>query len=170
MTTCSDIQGLMEAAAAVVALRNTLERWLHGSPAEDVMLGGVAVPTLRKLVATIDERESRAAQEAIAEGVAQVVALKTQVAELEASVAAQVLTLKGISPVATPLAENAAPTAAFDGETGILSLGIPAGRTGAQGPPGPPGQAPVIDTIECGGAYAEPLTMLDGGTAAGPEE
>lgn len=170
MTTCRDIQGLTEAAYAVIVLRDTLERWLHGSPTQDVMLGGVAVPTLRKLVAIIDERESRAAQDAIDAGISQATAIKNQVAELEAVVAAKVATLQGITPHAVPLPEDAAPTAAFDPDTGILALGIPQGKTGLQGPPGPPGEAPVIDFIECGGAYAQPLTTLDGGHAAGREE
>lgn len=170
MTTCRDIQGLLEAVHAIMYLRDTLERWLHGKPTEQVQLGGVAVPTLRGLIAAIDERESKAAQEAIREGVAEVVALKNQVTDIEAAVAAQVLSLKGISPAATQLPEGAPPTAAYDPETGVLALGIPAGQTGARGPAGPPGQAPVIDTIECGGAYAVPLTILDGGNAACPEE
>lgn len=62
-TGCKDIAGLMDAAYAIMVLRDTLERWLHGLPTEDVILGGVPVPTLRKLVATIDERESRAAED-----------------------------------------------------------------------------------------------------------
>lgn len=170
MTTCKDIQGLIDAAYAIMYLRDTLERWLHGTPTEQVQLGGVAVPTLRGLIAAIDERESRAAEEAIREGIAQVVALKNQVADIEAGIAAKVTALKGINPSLTQLPEDAAPTAAYDPETGTLTLGIPAGKTGARGPAGPPGQAPVIDTIECGGAYAAPLTILDGGNAAGPEE
>lgn len=166
MTTDSkDISGLIDAAYALIKLRGTLELWLHGSPWQDVMLGGAAVPSLRKLVATIDERESHAAQEAIADGISEVVSLKSRVVELSQGVAAMVAELKCINPAITLLGENAAPTAAYDSETGTLSLGIPAGKTGAQGPPGPPGQAPNIDTLDCGGAYSEPLTIIDGGFA-----
>lgn len=169
-TGCKDIAGLMDAAYAIMVLRDTLERWLHGLPTEDVILGGVPVPTLRKLVATIDERESRAAEEAIDDGIRSVVVLKNRVAALADAVDDQVTTLKGITPTAAPLAENAAPTAAWDAVTGILALGIPAGKTGATGPAGPPGTAPVIDSIDCGGAYSQPLTILDGGHAAGTED
>lgn len=169
MATCKDIAGLTDAAHAIVVLRDALERWLHGGPTEHVLLGGVPVPTLRNLVATIDERESMAAEEAIADGIREVVVLKNQVAQMEAAVAAQVASLRGLTPTASPLPEGTPPTAAWDPETGILSLGIPAGPSGPQGPPGPPGEAPVIDVIECGGAYAHALTHLDGGHAAGPE-
>ena len=41
--------------------------------------------------------------------------------------------------VAITLAAGASATADYDAETGILTLGIPAGETGAMGPMGPPG-------------------------------
>jgi hypothetical protein len=39
------------------------------------------------------------------------------------------------------------------------------GETGPTGPGGPPGFAPRIDTIDCGGAYENQLTTIDGGYA-----
>jgi hypothetical protein len=40
------------------------------------------------------------------------------------------------------------------------------GETGPTGPGGPPGTAPRIDTIDCGGAYENQLTTIDGGYAS----
>lgn len=48
-----------------------LHRAVHGSETETVLLGGVATPSYRKLVADVDARESAAAKTEIAKGVAE---------------------------------------------------------------------------------------------------
>lgn len=164
-TGCGDIAKLLEAAHALVVYRDTIDKWLNGTETEDVTLGGVSVPTLRKMAATIDERESRAAQEVIDEGVSAVVAIKNSLLELAEEVSGKVENIVGITATATILPEGAAPTAAYDRDTGALVLGIPAGATGKTGPAGPPGQAPAADVIDCGGASGARLTILDGGSA-----
>lgn len=164
-TGCGDIAKLLEAAHALVVYRDTIDKWLNGTETEDVTLGGVSVPTLRKMAATIDERESRAAQEVIDEGVSAVVAIKKSLLELAEEVSGKVENIVGITATATILPEGAAPTAAYDRDTGALVLGIPAGATGKTGPAGPPGQAPAADVIDCGGASGARLTILDGGSA-----
>lgn len=164
-TGCGDIAKLLEAAHALVVYRDTIDKWLNGTETEDVTLGGVSVPTLRKMAATIDERESRAAQEVIDEGVSAVVGIKNSLLELAEEVSGKVENIVGITATATILPEGAAPTAAYDRDTGALVLGIPAGATGKTGPAGPSGQAPAADVIDCGGASGARLTILDGGSA-----
>lgn len=164
-TGCGDIAKLLEAAHALVVYRDTIDKWINGTETEDVTLGGVSVPTLRKMAATIDERESRAAQEVIDEGVSAVVAIKNSLLELAEEVSGKVENIVGITATATILPEGVAPTAAYDRDTGALVLGIPAGATGKTGPAGPPGQAPAADVIDCGGASGARLTILDGGSA-----
>lgn len=164
-TGCGDIAKLLEAAHALVVYRDTIDKWINGTETEDVTLGGVSVPTLRKMAATIDERESRAAQEVIDEGVSAVVAIKNSLLELAEEVSGKVENIVGITATATILPEGAAPTAAYDRDTGALVLGIPAGATGKTGPAGPSGQAPAADVIDCGGASGARLTILDGGSA-----
>ena len=132
-TGCGDIAKLLEAAHALVVYRDTIDKWLNGTEVEDVILGGVSVPTLRKLVATIDERESRAAQEAIDEGVSAVVAIKNSLLELAGEVSGKVENIVGITATATILPEGAAPTAAYDRDTGWAS---PPGRRGRRARPG----------------------------------
>lgn len=164
-TGCGDIAKLLEAAHALVVYRDTIDKWLNGTETEDVTLGGVSVPTLRKMIATIDERESQAAQEVIDEGVSAVVAIKNSLLELAEEVSGKVENIVGITATATILPEGAVPTAAYDRDTGALVLGIPAGATGKTGPAGPSGQAPAADVIDCGGASGVRLTILDGGSA-----
>lgn len=164
-TGCGDIAKLLEAAHSLVVYRDTIDKWLNGTETEDVTLGGVSVPTLRKMIATIDERESRAAQEVIDEGVSAVVAIKNSLLELAEEVSGKVENIVGITATATILPEGAAPTAVYDRDTGALVLGIPAGATGKTGPAGPSGQAPAADVIDCGGASGARLTILDGGSA-----
>lgn len=53
---CEDLSSLLEAAHALIAYRNLLDKWLHGTETEDVLLGGVLTPTLRKLIAMISDR------------------------------------------------------------------------------------------------------------------
>lgn len=191
-TGCGDIANLLEAAHGLITLRSVIDKWLNGTEVEDVVLGGVATPTLRKLIATIDERESQAAQEAIDEGVGAVVAVKNRLLELAQEVGGKVETLRTMTATAAGLPCDATPTAAYNQDSGVLSLGIPRGETGAtgpqgpkgdtgdagpqgpkgdqgpqgvQGPVGPQGQAPTADIIDCGGASGPRLTILDGGSA-----
>ena len=50
----------------------------------------------------------------------------------------------------------------------VLNFTLPGGRDGKRGRtgrPGPPGQAPVMDAIDCGGAYQTRVTAINGGTS-----
>lgn len=51
----------------------------------------------------------------------------------------EVNTVLGMTAEAETLPEGSEATAAWDGETGVLSFGIPVGATGARGPQGPQG-------------------------------
>lgn len=164
-TGCEDLSTLLESAHALIAYRKQLEKWLHGTETEDVILGGVATPTIKKLVATIDERESQAAQEVVDEAVSTVVAIRNKLLEIEQEIFDEVAKLTGIDAHAVPLPAGASPTADYDATNGTLTLGIPAGATGAIGPAGPPGQAPTIDEINCGGADSIAITDINGGNA-----
>lgn len=62
-----------------------LNRVVHGTETETVPLGGVATPSVRKMIADLDARESAAAQEVIAAGSAQI---HTQIAEAVADATA----------------------------------------------------------------------------------
>lgn len=65
-----------------------LHRAVHGTETETVLLGGVATPSYRKLVADVDARESAAAQKAIDAGVVAMGSSATDAA-LSAAAAAQ---------------------------------------------------------------------------------
>lgn len=88
---CSQFADIYEAALLVIANADKLRAWVNGDEESDVELGGTMVPTIRKLVAIIDARESAAAKEVIAKGIKDVNALKAETAELvdEAKDAAQ---------------------------------------------------------------------------------
>ena len=115
---------------------------------------------------------------------------ESQIARDAAERADQVL---GLSVAADDVPHGSWPSANYDAATGMLTIGIPRGAdglpgppgaqgvpgpqgddgaqgsTGSQGipgPPGPPGQAPIIDVIDCGGAYPTQITAIDGGNAA----
>lgn len=137
---CSSIEGLLDAATAITVYRDLLDKWLHGTETEDVLLGGVLVPTLRKLVATIDERESHAAQEVVDEAVQAVVVLRNQMTELAAEVQAKLDAIGAIDAQVTETLEpDEEATVDYDPQSGLLAFGIPRGRDGAVGPAGPAG-------------------------------
>lgn len=69
---CADVQNIMEAALLVVANADLLRQWVNGDEHASVTLGGVLTPSIRKLVATIDARESAAAQRVIDQGLARI--------------------------------------------------------------------------------------------------
>lgn len=137
---CSSIEGLLEAATAITVYRDLLDKWLHGTETEDVLLGGVLVPTLRKLVAMIDERESHAAQEVVDEAVQAVVVLRNQMTELAAEVQSKLDAIGTLdAQVTATLEPDEAATVDYDPQSGVLAFGIPRGRDGGVGPAGPAG-------------------------------
>lgn len=162
---CKDVSGLADAAKKLIQYEKILDDWLNKPPFTNITYNGVSIPSLRTLIATIDERESRAAQEVMEQGIAQIVAIKNHLNELAAQVQADIDKLVAMQVTVEMLPEGANASGTYDGKTGLLSLNIPRGFTGEQGKQGPQGQAPVIDVINCGKAQTSWLTVLDGGQA-----
>ena len=160
---CSDIEGLLEAATAITVYRDLLDKWLHGTETEDVLLGGVLVPTLRKLVATINERESQAAQEVVDEAAKTFGKLSTQFEQLAEDIRLKMAELRSMRAAAVTLEPDEDATAVYSSETGLLELGIPRGHVGPVGPAGPAGTviAGWIDSGEPGRAVVQ---YFDAGT------
>ena len=167
---CNQCQDMTEAYDALVSLVKNAGVWdkfINGGVDETVTVAGdVVVPTLRGWLAAIDERNSAAAEEAIAEGVAHIEGVKNYVIEVEKRINATANTIKSTTATASALDSGEAPTADYDSETGLLSLGIPAGPKGDTGPAGPPGTAPVMEVLDGGRAKESGvITELDGGHA-----
>lgn len=75
--------------------------------------------------------------------------------------------ITGLTAAADTLPEGSAATAQYDAETGVLTLGIPKGETGAAGPKGDPGEDYVLtaeDKAEIAGMVNVPVTdvQIDG--------
>lgn len=82
---CQAFEGLQEAALLVIANAEKLRDWVNGNEEAEVLLGGVLTPAIRKLVATIDARESQAAKNVINQGVKDMTILK-DMAEQQAAI------------------------------------------------------------------------------------
>ena len=70
---CKDGNEIIIAAKDLQKLADLLDEWLNGDESTFVMLGGKDTPSIRNLVAMIDERESQAALQAIDGGLQQIV-------------------------------------------------------------------------------------------------
>lgn len=164
---CQDMTEAYEALVSLVKNAGVWDKFINGTVNDTVTVAGnITIPTLRGWLAAIDERSSTAAEEAIAEGVAYVEGVKNHVIEIEKRVNTTANTIKNTTATASALESGEAPTANYDSETGLLSLGIPAGQKGDTGPAGPPGTAPVMEVLDGGGAYESGVvTVLDGGHA-----
>lgn len=164
---CQDMTEAYEALVSLVKNAGVWDKFINGGVNETVTVAGnVTIPTLRGWLAAIDERNSAAAEEAIAEGVAYVEGVKNHAIEIEKRVNATANTIKNTTATASALESGEAPTADYDPETGRLSLGIPAGPKGDTGPAGPPGTAPVMEVLDGGRAQESGVvTELDGGHA-----
>lgn len=79
---CTQFEDLYTAALLVIANAEKLRDWVNGDEQTDIELGGKLTPTIRKLVGTIDARESAAAKEVIAKGLADISLLKSETQEL----------------------------------------------------------------------------------------
>lgn len=162
---CKDVAGLTNAAKKLIEYEKILDDWLNKPPYSNITYNGVSIPSLRTLIATIDERESHAAQEVIDEGLAQIVVIKNKMNELAAKVQADIDKLVAMQVSVEMLPEGASASGTYDAETGTLNLQIPRGFTGKEGKQGPPGQAPALGVIKAGGAYSNWLGVIDGGNA-----
>jgi len=65
---CTKLENLHEAALLVIANAQLLRDWVNGNETASVTLGGRLTPSIRKLVADIDARESAAASRVIETG------------------------------------------------------------------------------------------------------
>lgn len=88
---CAQFENLYECALIVIANAQKLRDWVNGDEQTDVELGGEMTPTIRKLVAMIDARESEAARLVIEQGLRDITAIKEEAADAaqEAADAAQ---------------------------------------------------------------------------------
>lgn len=162
---CKDIAGLTAAAKKLIDYEKVVYQWLTGPANQNIVFDGVTFPTLRKLITTIDERNSQIAQQVVDDGLAQITVIKNRMTALAEEINAKADKLIAMQVSVEMLAEGATALGTYDNDTGVLTLQIPRGFTGNDGKQGPQGQAPVIDVINCGKAQTEWITVLDGGQA-----
>lgn len=167
-TGCGDIAKLLEAAHALVVYRDTIDKWLNGTEVEDVILGGVSVPTLRKLVATIDERHSRIAEQVVEQAGARFTVLAERMQAKVDEAAALLDQVKSVTVTATTLAPGAEASAGYDPATGQITLGLPKGNTGGTGEAGPAGSA-LIGYLDAGEPGRAVIQYIDAGEPSAPE-
>lgn len=165
---CTDGKEIVAAAADLQKFADLLDEWLNGDETHFVMLGGKETPSIRNLVAMIDARESQAAQVAIDGGLQQIVLARNQVIEMRNEIRSMLAEYEGVKATAETIPYDSPATANWDSKTGLLSLGIPQGRPGGQGPMGPRGLPPIIDIINCGGAEDVWLSIIDCGDSTTP--
>ena len=165
---CKDGNEIIIAAKDLQKLADLLDEWLNGDESTFVMLGGKDTPSIRNLVAMIDERESQAALQAIDGGLQQIVLARNQVIEMRNEIRRMFTQMEGTTATAETIPYNSPATANWDSEHRIMAFGIPQGKPGAIGPTGPRGLPPVIDVINCGGADEVWLSTIDCGDATTP--
>ena len=171
---CRDThQDLLDVASDLERYRDLLDLWLNGDETQSVMLGGVLVPTIRKLVHDIDERESQGAQTIVDSGIQgmNVILQKTDdirkdVLRLRDEIEAKINKIKDLTATVTGLPAGSQPTVSYDYTNSVLAFGLPKGDKGDKGEPGSCAKQ-YLDIIDCGGAYpAESVIIVDGGTAS----
>lgn len=171
---CRDThQDLLQVATDLERYRDLLDLWLNGDEKTCVTLGGVCVPTIRKLVHDIDERESQGAQTIVDEGIQgmNVILQKTDdirkdVLRLRDEIQAKINKIHDLTATVTGLPAGAQPTVSYDYATSRLAFGLPKGDKGDKGDPGTCAKQ-YLDIVDCGGAYpAESVVIIDAGTAS----
>lgn len=165
---CDNPKRLMEDVEHIQVDAALLHKFVEGEADEVVQLGkGEPTPTIRKLVRDIDEREGKAAEEVIREGLASQMAIgnaiRKEMAEQVNKAKTEVAKIRGLSVRAVSLDEDDSATATYIPDTGRLVLGIPAGKTGPVGPIGPAGTAPMLGVMDFGGPEPTQLFVIDGG-------
>lgn len=165
---CDNPQKLMEDVEHLQVDVELLRQFVNGGVEETVQIGeGAPTPTIRKLVHDIDERESRAAELVIGQGLLDQIAIRDnarkEMAEQVNKAKAEVEKIRGLSVRAYALSEEKNPTAVYIPDTGRLVLGIPSGKTGATGPMGPAGIAPTLGVLDFGGPELTQIFVIDGG-------
>lgn len=170
---CRDThQDLLQVAKDLENYRDLLDLWLNGDETQCVMLGGVCVPTIRKLVHDIDERESQGAQTIVDEGIQgmNVIMEKTElirkdVLRLRDEIQDKINKIKDLTATVQVLPAGSTPTVSYDYENSRLDFKLPKGDKGDPGPPGSVAKQ-YLDVIDCGGAYpGESVIIVDGGHA-----
>lgn len=170
---CNDGSDLILTAKELQKWVDTFSTWLNGDETTFVVLGDKEVPSIRNLVAMIDERESNAAQTAIDGGMQQIVIARNQVIQMRDAIYRMFSEMDATTATAETLPPEAAATAHWDTERRVLSLGIPQGRKGDKGDKGdvgPRGLPPIVDVISCGGSEDVWLTVIEGGNSVTPED
>lgn len=141
---CRDTsQDLLQVAKDLEKYRDLLDLWLNGDETQSVLLGGVLVPTIRKLVHDIDERESQGAQAIVDEGIQGMYVIKDmtekvrdQVIQLKNEIQAKIDLIHDMTAKATTLQPGQAATAYLNPNTNVLELGVPEGKQGIKGDKG----------------------------------
>lgn len=162
-TDCKDLESLHQSAVNLIADAGLLNTFVNGDESTTVELGGQQTPSIRKLVADIDARESAAAQTIINNGTEAINALtqqhqaelddKVEVATTQAAKAeadankAQAEADRALSiqdtlfnlSFAAEVSETGNASADYDPSTGMLLFRVPQGPQGEQGQRGEQG-------------------------------
>lgn len=147
---CRDAkQDLLGVAKDLERYRDLLDLWLNGDANTTVVLGGVAVPSIRKLVHDIDVRNSQGAQAVVDEGIQGMYVIKDlterirqDVLLLKQDIEAKINTIRTMTATATKLNPGQQPTAYLNTSTNQLQFGIPEGLKGDKGDTGLTGPMP----------------------------
>jgi len=162
-TDCKDLESLHQSALNIIADAGLLNTFVNGDESTTVEIGGQQTPSIRKLVADIDARESSAAQTIINNGTEAINALTqqhraelndkvdiatTQAAKAEAEASkAQAEADRALSiqdtlfnlSFAAEVSETGNASADYDPSTGMLLFRVPQGPQGEQGQRGEQG-------------------------------
>lgn len=170
---CRDTsQELLQVADDLEKYRDLLDQWLNGDENTTVLLGGVQVPTIRKLVHDIDDRESQGAQTVVDNGLqgmniilGQAELVKQQVIALRNEIQAKIDTIHNLTASAEGIAAGATPQVIYTSTNNNLHFKLPKGDKGDKGDPGTVVKQ-YLDIVDCGGAYpAEGVITINGGKA-----
>lgn len=181
---CRDAkQDLLVVAKDLERYRDLLELWLNGDERTTVMLGGTAVPSIRKLVHDIDERNSQGAQAVVDEGIQGMYVIKEltddirkDVLKLKQDIEAKIQTIRTMTATATKLNPGQQPTAYLDTAKNQLQFGIPEGLKGDKGDTGLTGPMPNhqwngtrLQFQTSTGAWGDVVNLLGATGAQGPQ-
>ena len=165
---CEGIEDLLAAVRSITEDATVWHTFLHGTELQSVVLGGKETPTLRKLVADIDERHSRIAEQVVEQAGARLTVLTERMQTKVDEAAALLDQVKSITVSAITLAPGAEASAGYDPSTGRITLGLPRGDTGGTGEAGPTGSA-LIGYLDAGEPGRTVIQYIDAGEPSSPD-